>query len=223
MGVRTRASSPGGTLIQSGLLVNRPAFGIANRYYWATDIYVLFRDTGAAWEVVAERPWTRELYTIGQVGSATASVISANQVFYSPIQIPFTCTLDGLIVYHGGVAGGNFYVALYDSVNGQPVNRLAVSASTLCSGVTRAQYVPFTVAVRLTPGLYYLALESDNSLDGYVYGPSSQWMDPNDDTHIRWWYENLGAYLIPPAVATPTQHADSSRSYMMGAHVLSIP
>jgi parallel beta-helix repeat protein len=44
----------GGTTINSGTLANRPAAGNADDYYWATDVYILYRDTGAAWEIVAE-------------------------------------------------------------------------------------------------------------------------------------------------------------------------
>jgi hypothetical protein len=33
-----------------GVVANRPAFGTANRFWWATDELLLYRDTGAAWE-----------------------------------------------------------------------------------------------------------------------------------------------------------------------------
>lgn len=32
---------------------NRPAFGFPDRYFWATDEHILYRDTGGAWEKVA--------------------------------------------------------------------------------------------------------------------------------------------------------------------------
>jgi len=36
-----------------GTLVQRPAFGTANRFFWTTDEQKLYRDTGSAWETLA--------------------------------------------------------------------------------------------------------------------------------------------------------------------------
>ena len=37
-------------LFRTGLDAAKPAAGIANRFYWATDTKILYRDTGATWE-----------------------------------------------------------------------------------------------------------------------------------------------------------------------------
>ena len=39
--------------IFSGVIADRPAFGMADRYFWATDEHILYQDTGAAWVKVA--------------------------------------------------------------------------------------------------------------------------------------------------------------------------
>lgn len=41
-----------GSVIDSGTFAARPAFSIDGRLYFATDTHVLYRDTGAAWEVL---------------------------------------------------------------------------------------------------------------------------------------------------------------------------
>jgi len=42
-------------LIQTGALADRPSAGVKDRYYYANDEGVLYRDTGTAWEKVADR------------------------------------------------------------------------------------------------------------------------------------------------------------------------
>lgn len=51
-------------LILSDVVANRPAFSIVDRFFWATDEHILYRDTGAAWvkAAVADHP---DLDTIG--------------------------------------------------------------------------------------------------------------------------------------------------------------
>lgn len=42
-----------GTLFLYGTAAAMPPAGVNNRYYWTTDTHVLYRDNGAAWEVVS--------------------------------------------------------------------------------------------------------------------------------------------------------------------------
>jgi len=175
--VRTRASSAGGTLIQSGTLAERPAAGAVDSYYWATDIYVLFRDTGVAWEAVAVQPYRHSLLPqlgiewFGRYQVGSASIIGAGDVHICAIQVPFTVTVSGIMVIHGGVAGGNLRVGLYENGAGdQPdgATLLAESASTACNGIDRGQLVPFTSPVQIVGGLYWLANQADNTNDTYA-------------------------------------------------------
>ena len=79
----------------SGLLADRPAPGVADRYYWATDVLTLFRDTGADWEVVGAQWYERYIDTIFGHGTETFVPPGAiGRVYYSPIVINRTVTID---------------------------------------------------------------------------------------------------------------------------------
>jgi len=86
-------SHPVPTAIISGTLADRPAAGNVDTYYWATDVYILYRDTGVAWEIVAEHietasyvvwtdgtTWFAKNGTTGQIdfeGAVAATVINS--------------------------------------------------------------------------------------------------------------------------------------------------
>lgn len=204
---RTRATPPAAAVqIESGTLAARPAAGVADRYYWATDIYTMFRDTGAAWEVVGAQWSKREIHSEGLFGRSSFSALATGWVIYCPIQIPRTITADGIIVYHGVTGAGNFYIALYNHTGYLPNVRLAVSVSTAAAGAGQCQFVPFTSPLQITPDVYFTAIESDNNADDYMNAADSNIVAiPANVAHgLKWFYENLGAYMIPPATATPT-------------------
>jgi len=147
------------------------------------------------------------------------SARTANRVNYTPIQVFHPLTVDGIIVVNGAVAVGNRYVALYDSLNEVPNNRLAVSASVLASGANQRQYIPFAAPVQIQGGYYFVAVETDNAdgmqracLDGSEMNPAAVGNGPN------FYYQDMGAYLIPPLVATPvlqTSYFESSASHSL--------
>jgi hypothetical protein len=225
IGTKTLATSPGGTLIQSGTLAARPVAGVADRYYWATDIYTMFRDTGVAWEVVGQRSFRRYIESLWFTTCEVTQTLDTNRIYYSPIEIPFTLTIDRLGCTHGGVAAGNFYLALYDSLNEAPVNRIGVSASTLSAGTQQKQQVPLTVGnLQLTPGLYFLALESDNNTDTFAAYCAEWWRFPvNVNNGPSWYQQNLGGYVVPPAVATPVFTTLYQKMFGLWVRVVSIP
>lgn len=72
------------SVIASGLLGSRPAFGLAGRLYYATDAAVLYRDSGAAWAAVGfASPMTADQDLIVGGGSGAATRLakgSAGQV-----------------------------------------------------------------------------------------------------------------------------------------------
>ena len=49
---RTFGVPAGGTFLYSGTLAARPAAGVVNRYYWATDEAMLYRDNGVTWDAL---------------------------------------------------------------------------------------------------------------------------------------------------------------------------
>jgi len=217
---------PSGAGIDSGTLAARPAFGNADVYYWATDVFTLFRDTGAAWEVVSAQEYRRYLFTVWErASSAHDDSVAVGIVHYSPLVVTTPYTVDRIGVCCGAGGTGNFYVAIYDSVGELPVNRLAVSAST-AHVVNQKIQVPLTVAtLRLDPGYYFIALEMDNIVDAFLYAdlyPFNQFF-PGVDDGPNWYREDLGGYLIPPAVATPAVLIWPDRAFIMWLRVASLP
>lgn len=150
------------------------------------------------------------------------SIASVN---YSPLELPHNATAYGIVVFHGAAVAGNFYVALYDSLNYAPRNRLAVSASTAVSAINCMQYVPFTVPVNLPSGLYYCALEVDTTVGNQWYSNAiaNRCMLPaNINNGLLWYTEDLGLYAIPPAVATPVIEVSAGDTFSMRLRVLGI-
>ena len=230
--VKTRATSPGGTMIYSGTLAERPAAGIADRYYWATDILTMFRDTGVAWEVMAAQWYKREIYSdTGRTFTAQRAHGTGREITYNPYQIPFTTTVDGIIMAHGSVAAGNQYVAIYNNVNYAPVNRLAVSVSIASAGIDQKQFFPFTAPVQLTPGIYFGAHESDNTTDNFMACSTSNVsarMNPASiNNGLPFYYEDhpTVAYGVPPPVATPLFQGSATRQmpWWQMLRIISIP
>ena len=125
---------------------------------------------------------------------------------FSPLELPHNTTAYGIVVFHGA-ATGNLYVALYDSLNYAPNNRLAVSPNTVASGASQLQYIPFTASVDITANLYFCALEPSNDTDTYMQNINAIRMNlpAGIDNGLIWYRQNLGAYLVPPAAAAASQ------------------
>ncbi len=212
--------------IDSGILAARPAFGNVDAYYWATDIFTLFRDTGVAWEVVSAQFYRRYISTMWiHGGSPTTTLDGIGLVYYSPIVIERTVTVDRIGIVTGPGATGNFYLAIYDSVGELPVNRIGVTAST-AHVVNQKFQVPLTVAtLRLTPGYYHLAVEADNITDQFTnQNLYPLGMYPPGVADGPWWLvEDLGVYLIPPVVATPVLPVLPQRGIFMWLRAVSFP
>jgi len=156
--------------ITSGTLAARPAASTADDYYWATDISTLFRDTGAAWEVAGSQYYKRtivdSLTNLSYPGSD--SMEAAGRVWLSPIEITRTLTVDRIGWKNFGTITGNFRAGIYNDGAAGDTPALAAliieSASVAGTGTQRKQEV--TIAnTRLTPGLYWLAIQGDQSAD----------------------------------------------------------
>jgi hypothetical protein len=147
----------------------------------------------------------------------------AGTVMFSPVEVSHSTTAYGIVVFHGAVAGGNLYVALYDDLNYAPNNRIAVSASVAASGVTQMQYIPFTVPLNLVAGLYWCALEPDVD-DEYLTQVNTLFTFPaNINNGLPWYRQVLGAYAIPPAVAGPLTFAnDRASTFVMRLRVAAV-
>lgn len=148
--------------------------------------------------------------------------LTPNRVSFNPIDINEIVTVDGIIVLDASVVAGNIYVALYDSINEAPVNRLAVSNSVAVAGTRRKQYVAFTAQVQLTPAYYFVTVEPDDATRMYQH--SGELHEPAGIANgPSFYYQDMGAYLIPPAVATPVQSDLDIRNPDMMLRVVSTP
>jgi len=222
MSSRTRASSPGGTLIQSGTFAARPAAGIADRYYWATDVQMMFRDTGVAWEIVSAGI-QYAFYLMSEIAKTEINAGVTNEPAFSiwlqPIGVGFTCTVDAVVFAVGSPIAGNVRVGVYRDNGFTPAGGalLAESVSTALISTYRRQHVAIP-ATRLTPGLYWAALHGDSAQDYYTLdGLPANGSAPNLEQVVA----HPGAYgpLPNPCLAV----APSNSLPLLSLRVASIP
>lgn len=140
-------------------------------------------------------------------GSHSTATQTQNSVYYVPVKVPFPVTIDGMLFILGGTAGGNIYCAVYSDAALAPATRLVVSASTALAGTNRKQLV--TLAnTRLEQGIVWAAILKSVTADllGSMYplDGNSYWASAGG-LKIRFYMEAMGAYLSPPAVATPVE------------------
>ena len=159
----------GAAQITSGTLAARPAFGNVDVYYWATDIFVLYRDTGAAWEVVGGPHYRRILYTVWGVCYAAGLTPVADTVYVEPFEVEHTCTIDTLVYYRGAgalAAAEEVIMGIYADSGDTPAGGalLASTPATLViAGTSEPQEIALITPVRLTPGLYWIAWVFDTA------------------------------------------------------------
>ena len=112
--------------ILSGTLADRPAFGVAGRFYWATDEQMFYYDTGAAWEapdhvylenVLFDQHHDHFEEVITPLNSTFGGGVNsvANRAFGSPLYVKTPCQVVKLGLVTGSPEGGNFQIGLYDS------------------------------------------------------------------------------------------------------------
>lgn len=175
--------------------------------------------------------YNRYIATIGGFqlhGEAITAL--AGRVLYCPIEIPYKLTIDRLGCCHGTVAADKFYLAIYESEDEAPTNRLAVSPDTTCNGTERKQQVTISPSkITLTPNVYYVALEADNTTDVYWQNQTeitSTRMPQNITNGPAFYIEDLASYAEPPAIATPvfggTGAPDVARTYLIWARVFAV-
>lgn len=83
----------------------------------------------------------------------------ATEVYIAEIAVPYPCTATGVAPYNGSAVSGNMKVGLANAAG----TVVATSATTAASGTTAYQRVPFTAAVNLVPGTYYVLAFYDNN------------------------------------------------------------
>lgn len=137
--------------------------------------------------------------------SDSDGAVVAGTIYYAPIVVSHDCVADGLIVIHGTIAAQDLFVALYDSLNYAPRNRIAVSVQTVNSGVNRKQLVMFAATVDLTAGLYFCAF-CCNGVDRYhIQYVDNALVNPAGIANGLVFYTEVGVFAAPPVIATPVQ------------------
>lgn len=220
MSVRTRASSPGGTLIQSGTLAARPAAGVANRYYWATDVWILFRDTGVAWEIAGATQYRRFLRGLWSDDVVYGNVTpNTARVYLTPIEVPFTVTVEAISICYGAFCAGNIKGGIYADNGDTPVGGalLQIASSVAKAGANLRQDIALDAVLRLTPGLYWAAVVSDENLTQLPY---SMWGGAGSPTPTTEYYD-LVAYANP--LTNPCPATNPSGGPILYLRVSSIP
>lgn len=237
MSARTRASSPaGGTAIQSGTLAARPGFGIADRYYWATDVMEMYRDTGAAWELVAlPMPFTQlvvaNYYASPMIATQMtgAVVIGNNEVGAQFYPCRKTSTYDRIGVDINTLdAAGSYRLGIYaDNGVGYPgvLIRDAGVVGTGAVGITSLALAP---PVQLITGQHYwLVLVSNTAIAQLYYATDGLVSHPylGHDTRIRQPYCAIYGVLAFGALPNPFPAgvAKTRSEYALGLRLLSVP
>lgn len=99
----------------------------------------------------------------GAVLNTSGAWTTSNVAVFTPVRIYRTVTIKRMHLYNGAVASGNFDIGIYDSDSeGKPRTRLTSSGSTAHSGTSAMQTVNVS-DVTLSPGLYYVAVNFDNT------------------------------------------------------------
>jgi hypothetical protein len=202
-----------------GTLATRPAFGILNRYYWATDTFTLFRDTGVAWEIAGFEPAVRYLsnYQWLHAQNATDNVVPIiGRVYLMRLDIPYTMTLDRSGYVKGAIIAGNLYIGIYreGATRDSPAGgALAVQAGPVAmdAGIQLIQWVNLA-ATRLVGGPAWVAVEfsdntarlhracSDAQLDSYTTDLGAFGPLPDTCPAVADSIANFGVYLRADSV-----------------------
>jgi len=206
MAIKSYASSPGGSYIFSGTLGARPVAGVVNRYYWATDLNILYRDTGAAWE--QEYPhYARWIDNYRHAGYDVQlrDFLGVGRVWISPFWIPYTVTVDRIAYTVGGTAAGNARMTLYNYGSlGFPdlpdAGTLIVETASEAQPGTFRQHT-FTIAsTTLTPNLYFVAIMGDDVGGTFAGSDRSTWEPGNVDFGRR--FDQAYAAFTDPCPVT---------------------
>jgi len=178
---RTYAATP--IQMRSGTYAARPAVGGLNQYYWATDIYTLFRGTGVGWEIAAEPSPFYSALIVGRwcqgqgifsTSPGTYNNIPADTLYGCITWFSRRVTLDqiGIQIPAGGAggAGAAARLGIYDNIQLGPYpailapNNLLVDAGAV--DCTAIGVKTLAINITLNPGWYYLAyLSNDATID----------------------------------------------------------
>ncbi len=159
------------------------------------------------------------IYGNESVGNSSPA---AGDVYLRPFQIPFTMTLSAAMFWCQVSAPGNVIQGIYAD-NGDTPQGGAVLAETLSTALValRVNEVAYVAAARLTPGLYWTALESDNVTNSLGrINPLTLLED--DAVLLHYSYSRVAGYgaLTDPC---PVVASYNAAPYMQQMRVSSVP
>lgn len=186
-----------------GTLGARPAFGIINRYYWATDVFIMYRDTGAAWEIASPLRYQRYHMPLWNNINDTSLTMATAIVYLSPIEVNYTMTVDRICVPWMNVAAGNVKAVIYRDNGDTPAGGavVVVAGSVAKSGTYRKQEIAIA-DTQLLPTLYWIGIVSDEATSIPVSTSSYLGRQGTVTTHSYNLVAYVNAFTDPcPAVA----------------------
>lgn len=153
--------------------------------------------------------WT-PLHWTDYTGTAT----TANRTYLVPLEIENTMTISKLGFISAGNAAGNCYVAIYGDNGDTPqgASRVAVSANTTLPGANQKVEVSLTAGTRLSPGLYWMAVEFDTGGSGTNDVYWVMWPGRTGGTLKAYYYDKAG-YGAPDATCPAVSEGDSPVQY----------
>lgn len=93
--------------------------------------------------------------TVNSEGTDKTPVVT--ETYLAEIYVPGNVTTTGVALFNGSAVAGNVTVGIYDAAG----NFLGKSASTPQANADTYQLIP--LALNLTPGTYYVAVQCDNT------------------------------------------------------------
>jgi len=94
---------------------------------------------------------------------ATQTFAIATRIYLGEIQVPFTVTIDRLFYVVGGAQNGNIRMGLFRDNGDDPSGGvLVVESASVAQGVVNQQQVVAVADTLLTPGRYWVALQTDD-------------------------------------------------------------
>lgn len=138
----------------------------------------------------------------------------ANLAIFCPIRAPLPVTIYKLTIGAGATATGNFDVGVYDSAG----NRLVSSGSTPKSA--NVEQIIDVTDTRIGPGLYYLALSADGTINFGMRAAAGTTPVPSQKIRLLGIMEMTSAFPLP-AVATYAASTNAIVVAHISAHLRS--
>lgn len=143
--------------------------------------------------------------------------VNIGRVFLVPIQVPFTLTIDTL----GTIArntGFNIRMAIYDDNGDTPVGGALLGETGIINVAATGKVEGAITSVQLTPGLYWLAIQGDDTL-GQIYRHATDAYQGG--TLLAYRFENAGGFAAfeDPCPATATDTTGPGTMYALVASV----